>query len=166
MQGDAFIFSNLYHDSQVTIMEGDVYMLPNSTLTFTSLLFSVLFELLFLSLRLLHCRHVHIDTVWRGCVGLLFFSLFGLYCLFWFFVVLYYRDSNLLECYALSNAKYLPTFRRCIVPFSLGSDSPLLLDCVTVVLKESSAHVRDGEILWPLPGIEPRANTKRGKTPL
>jgi len=63
MRGDAFIFSNLYQDSQVTIMGGDVFMLLNSTLTFTTLLCSVLLELFFLSVRLLHCVLIRIDRV-------------------------------------------------------------------------------------------------------
>ena len=89
MRGDAFIFSNLYQDSQVTIMGGDVFLLLNSTLTFTALLCSILLELVFLFVTLLHCMQVRIDRVWWGYVGLLIFSVFGLSYLFWFFVVWY-----------------------------------------------------------------------------
>jgi len=65
----------------------------------------------------------------------------------------------------VSTAEYLPTFRRGVVPLPLGSCSPLLLDCVTVSVKKLPAHVRGGEILLPLPGIDPRAYTECGKTP-
>jgi hypothetical protein len=77
-------------------------------------------------------------------------------------VVLYDRDSNLLGCFKVST---LPTFRRCVISLPLGQRSPLLLDCVNVNVNEGSAHVREEEILWPLPGIEPRAYTECGKTP-
>lgn len=68
MRGDSFIFSNLYQDSQVTIMGGDVFMLLNSTLTFNALLCSVLLELLFLSVSLLHCIHVQYVLIEFDCV--------------------------------------------------------------------------------------------------
>lgn len=139
MRGDAFIFSNLYQDSQFTTM-GYVFMLLNSALTFTALVCSVPLELFFLPVRLLHCIPIRFDRVWWRYVDLNF-SLFGLSYLLWFFVVLYERDSSLLGCYDVSTVEYLPTFRRGVLPLPLGSHSSFLLDCLTVRVKELSAHV-------------------------